>query len=67
MKNNYLIAANWKQNGTKKSLNILAKGIIKNAKNKKITNNIILLPPSVNIENISTLLKQKTLLNKKIS
>ena len=55
MKNNYLIAANWKQNGTKKSLNRLANGIIKNAKNKKITNNIILLPPSIYIENISTL------------
>ena len=31
----YLIAANWKQNGTKKSLRRLTKGIIKNAKNKK--------------------------------
>ena len=67
MKNNYLIAANWKQNGTKKSLNRLANGIIKNAKNKKIKNNIILLPPSIYIENISTLLKQKKLQNKKIS
>ena len=32
----YLIAANWKQNGTKKSLSRLTKGIIKTAKNKKI-------------------------------
>ena len=63
----YLIAANWKQNGTKKSLSRLTKGIIQKAKNKKIRNSIILLPPSIYIDNISTLLKQKTLQNKKIS
>ena len=38
-----------------------------NTKNKKIVNSIILLPPSIYIDNISTLLKQKTLQNKKIS
>ena len=54
----YLIAANWKQNGTLKTLCNLTKSIINLSKKRKINHKIILFPPSVYIPNIFSLIKK---------
>ncbi|MEC9206050.1 MAG: triose-phosphate isomerase [Pseudomonadota bacterium] len=54
----YLIAANWKQNGTLKTLSSLTKNIIKFSKQKRIKHKIVLFPPSIYLSKISLLTKK---------
>ena len=56
----YLIIANWKQNGSKKVLENLTKSFLKSS---KIKNSVILLPPSIYLSSISSVIGK----NKKIS
>lgn len=56
----YLIIANWKQNGSKKVLEHLTKSFLKS---RKIKNSVILLPPSIYLSSISSVIGK----NKKIS
>jgi len=58
MKYKKLIAANWKQNGNYKELSKLVDGIIKNQKLLKISNDILLLPPSIYLNLIYEKLKK---------
>ena len=54
----YLIAANWKQNGTSKTLCNLTKNIISLAKKRKIRHKIVLFPPTVYLSNIFPLIRK---------
>ena len=54
----YLIAANWKQNGTSKTLYNLTKNIISLAKKRKIRHKIVLFPPAVYLSNIFPLIRK---------
>ena len=54
----YLIAANWKQNGTSKTLYNLTKNIISLAKKRKTRHKIVLFPPAVYLSNIFPLIRK---------
>ncbi|MEC7832769.1 MAG: triose-phosphate isomerase [Pseudomonadota bacterium] len=56
---NYLIAANWKQNGNLKSLSHLTRNIIALSSKRKIRHKIILFPPAIYLFNIDSLIKNK--------
>jgi len=49
----YLIVANWKQNGSKKILENLTKSFLKA---RKIKNSVVLLPPSIYLSSISSII-----------
>tara|TARA_B100000287_G_C20448220_1_gene708395 strand:- start:104 stop:877 length:774 start_codon:yes stop_codon:yes gene_type:complete len=59
MNRKILIAANWKQNGTSKSLSKLTFNIIANLKHKKNRGEIVLFPPSIYIDTIKKILEKK--------
>lgn len=54
----YLIAANWKQNGTLKTLCTLTKNIISLTKKRKIKHKIVLFPPTIYLSNIFPLIRK---------
>ena len=59
MNRKIIIAANWKQNGTSKSLNKLASSIIKGINKTTRKCEIVLLPPSIYVNEIKKLLETK--------
>ena len=56
---NYLIAANWKQNGNLKSLSNLTKNIATLSSKRKIRHKLVLFPPAIYLFNIYSLIKNK--------
>lgn len=54
-----IIAGNWKQNGTLKSSISLTKSILSALKNSKCKNEIIILPPSIYLPTIQSLINKR--------
>tara|TARA_B100000965_G_scaffold406682_1_gene447174 strand:+ start:1253 stop:2029 length:777 start_codon:yes stop_codon:yes gene_type:complete len=53
----YLIAANWKQNGNLKKLTMLTKDFLKLFRSRNISNEVLILPPSIYVSNINQIIK----------
>ena len=65
-KKKYLIAANWKQNGNKKSLTKLINDFINLYKRRKLSCDVLILPPSIYFMRILDRLRYYKVSNKKI-